>query len=67
MLQVYYNISFEIMLQRFNNDNVVVEQGCASIKKQTFLNFHSRNIVIFIKFLDLVINRLGISGTMAKN
>jgi hypothetical protein len=33
LLQVHYNISFEVMSQRFNNYNIVVEQGCASIKK----------------------------------
>ena len=36
LLQVHYNISFEVMSQRFINDNILVEQGCASIKKQTF-------------------------------
>jgi hypothetical protein len=30
---VHYNISFEEMLQRLNNDNILVEQGCAGIKK----------------------------------
>jgi hypothetical protein len=32
MLQVNYNISFEIMSQRFNNNNVLVEQGRAIIE-----------------------------------
>jgi hypothetical protein len=36
LLQVHYDISFEVMSQRFINDNILVEQGCASIKKQTF-------------------------------
>jgi hypothetical protein len=36
LLQVHNNISFEGMSQRLNNDNILVEQGCASIKKQTF-------------------------------
>jgi hypothetical protein len=36
LLQVHYNISFEVMSQRFINDNILMEQGCASIKKQTF-------------------------------
>ena len=36
LLQVHYNISFEVMSQRFINDNILVEQGCPSIKKQTF-------------------------------
>jgi hypothetical protein len=31
LLQVHYNISFEVKLC-----HIVVEQGCASIKKQTF-------------------------------
>jgi hypothetical protein len=35
LLQVHYNISFEVMSQRFINDNILMEQGCASIKKQT--------------------------------
>jgi hypothetical protein len=33
---VYNIISFEVMSQIFNNDNVIVEQGSASIKIQTF-------------------------------
>jgi hypothetical protein len=33
LLQVHYDISFEVMSQRFTNDNIVVEQGCAGIKK----------------------------------
>ena len=33
LLQVHYDISFEVMSQRLNNDNIVVEQGCAGIKK----------------------------------
>jgi hypothetical protein len=70
MIQVHYDISFEIMSQRFNNDYILVEQGCASIKKnQTFLNFHSRNMVIFSKFLDFVMfgtRDLRHNGTMAK-
>jgi hypothetical protein len=33
LLQVHYNISFEVMSQRLNNDNILVEQGCAGIKK----------------------------------
>jgi hypothetical protein len=57
MLQEHYNISFEIMSQRFNKDYILVEQGCASIKEQTFLNFHNRNMVIFSKFLDFVMFR----------
>jgi hypothetical protein len=36
LLQVHYNISFEVMSQRFINGNILVEQSCASIKKQTF-------------------------------
>jgi hypothetical protein len=36
LLQVNYNISFEVISQWLNNDNILVEQGCASIKKQTF-------------------------------
>jgi hypothetical protein len=36
LLQVHFNISFEVMSQRFIIDNILVEQGCASIKKQTF-------------------------------
>jgi ribosomal protein S19 len=43
------------MSQRLNNDNILVEQGCASIKKtKHFVNFHSRNMVILTKFLDFV-------------
>jgi hypothetical protein len=30
---VHYNISFEVMPQRLNSDNILVEQGCAGIKK----------------------------------
>jgi hypothetical protein len=30
------------MSQRFNNDNILMEQGGASIKKQTLLNFRKR-------------------------
>jgi hypothetical protein len=43
MLKVQYNISFEIMSQRFNNDNILVEQlqGSASIKK-------NKNFLIFM-------------------
>jgi hypothetical protein len=26
------SISFEVMSQRLNNDNILVEQGCAGIK-----------------------------------
>jgi hypothetical protein len=33
LLQVHYNISFEVMSQRLNNDNILMEQGCAGIKK----------------------------------
>jgi hypothetical protein len=60
---VHYNISFEVMSQRLINDNILVEQGCASIKKQTFVDFHSRNMVnfYFSKLLDF-----GMFGTMAK-
>jgi hypothetical protein len=36
LLQVHYNINFEVMSQRFINDNILVEQGCASIRNQTF-------------------------------
>jgi hypothetical protein len=36
LLQVHYNISFEVVSQRFIDDNILVEQGCASIKKETF-------------------------------
>ena len=38
LLQVHYicNISFEVMSQRLNSDDILVEQGCAGIKKQTF-------------------------------
>jgi hypothetical protein len=38
MPQVHYNINFEIVLQRFNNDNILVKQADANIKKQTFVN-----------------------------
>jgi hypothetical protein len=33
LLQVHFNISFEVMSQRLNNDNILVEQGCAGITK----------------------------------
>jgi hypothetical protein len=33
LLQVHYNINFEVVSQRLNNDNILVEQGCAGIKK----------------------------------
>jgi hypothetical protein len=55
MPQVHYKINFEIVSQRFNDDNIFVEQACADIKNQTFLNFHCRYMVIFNKFLDFVI------------
>jgi hypothetical protein len=40
--------------QRFNNDNILLEQACANIKKQTFVHFHCKNMVILSKFLDFV-------------
>jgi hypothetical protein len=43
------------MSQRFIDDNILVEQGCASIKNKHFVDFHSRNMVIFSEFLDFVI------------
>jgi hypothetical protein len=55
MPQVHFNIKFEIVSQRFNNDNILVEQACANIKnKQTFVNFYCINIVAFCKSLDFV-------------
>jgi hypothetical protein len=33
LLQVHYNNNFEVMSQILNNDNILVEQGCAGIKK----------------------------------
>jgi hypothetical protein len=42
------------MSQRLNNDNILVEQGCAGIKNKHFVDFHSRNMVILTKFLDFV-------------
>jgi hypothetical protein len=51
MLHVHYNIIFEELPQKFNNDNILVEQGCVSIKEQTF---HSRNMLILTKFLYFV-------------
>jgi hypothetical protein len=33
LLQVHYNINFEVMSQRLNIDNILVEQDCAGIKK----------------------------------
>jgi hypothetical protein len=36
LLQVHYNISFEVISQRLNNDDILVEQGCAGIKKYPF-------------------------------
>jgi hypothetical protein len=36
LIHVHYIVSFEVTSQRFINDNILVEQGCASIKKQTF-------------------------------
>jgi hypothetical protein len=70
LLQVHYNISFEVMSQRFIDDNIfniLMEQGCASIKNQVlknkhFVDFHSRNMVIFSKFLDIVIFGTGNLG-----
>jgi hypothetical protein len=35
-LQLHHNICFQVMSQRFINVNILVEQGCAGIKKQTF-------------------------------
>jgi hypothetical protein len=46
MPQVYHNINFEIVSQRCNNDNILVEHALANIKTQTFVNFHSKNMVI---------------------
>jgi hypothetical protein len=40
MRQVHYNINFEIVSQRFNNDNTLVEHACA--------NFENRDLLIFI-------------------
>jgi hypothetical protein len=37
--QVHYSISFEVMSQKFINDNTLEEQGCAGIKKKIFLIF----------------------------
>jgi hypothetical protein len=64
---VHYNISFEVMSQRFINNNILVEQGCASIKEQTFFDFHSSNMVIFSKFLDFVMFGTGDLGHSGKN
>ena len=36
---MHYDISFKVMSQRLNNDNILEEQGCAGIKKQTFCEF----------------------------
>jgi hypothetical protein len=47
MPQVHCNINFKIVSQRFNYDNILVEQTCAKIKKQTFVHFHCRNMVFF--------------------
>jgi hypothetical protein len=33
LIQVHYNISFEVMSQKLNNDNILVEQSCAGIEK----------------------------------
>jgi hypothetical protein len=33
LLHVHYTISYEVMSQRFHNNNIVVEQGCVSIKE----------------------------------
>jgi hypothetical protein len=40
MPQVHYNINFEIVSQRFNYDNISLEQACA--------NFENRDLLIFI-------------------
>jgi hypothetical protein len=50
------------MSQRFINDNILVEQGCASIKNKHFVDFHSRNMVIFSKFLDFLMFENGDLG-----
>jgi hypothetical protein len=39
LLQVHYDISFEVVSQWFIDENILVEQGCASINKQTFCWF----------------------------
>jgi hypothetical protein len=41
-IQLHYNISFKVMSQRFNN--ILVKQGCASIKKETLKNVRSTTI-----------------------
>jgi hypothetical protein len=45
MHKVHYNINFEILSQRFTNDNILEEQACA--KKKLF-------IVAISKCLDFV-------------
>jgi hypothetical protein len=53
LLHVHCTISFKVMSQRLHNDNIVVKQGCSSIQKKND-NFHSRNMVIFRHFFDLM-------------
>jgi hypothetical protein len=48
-----------VISQRFNNDNILVEQGCASIKNKHSVDFHSRNMVILSIFLDFVMFETG--------
>jgi hypothetical protein len=43
-----------------------VEQGYASIKNKHFIDFHSRNMVIFSKFLDFVMFGTGDLGHNAE-
>jgi hypothetical protein len=61
LLQVHYN-SFEVMSQRFNNDNILVEQAVLVLKNKHFVDFHSRNMVIFSKLLDFVMSGTGDLG-----
>jgi hypothetical protein len=65
LLQVHYSISFKVMSQRFINSNILVEQGCASIKKQTFFFFifiAEIRYFFFSKFLDFVMFGTGDLG-----
>jgi hypothetical protein len=60
-------LKYNVVSQRFNDDNTIVEQTCVNIKKNQTFNFYCRNMVIFSKFLILWCLGLLISGTLAQN
>jgi hypothetical protein len=51
---VHFNISFEVMSQRLDNDNILVSKAVLVLKNKHFVDFHSRNMVMLTKFFDFV-------------